>query len=594
MGQHGMNGNGNGKVNGCGRGEGACGCAGAFADKVAMQHKLFAQLSDMFGKEVPMYDKSLLVNRITNTAVCDLLSKKFGGFAISPGQLEKTSGERHGAIRIGRPDEYRWIARFFAQFAMEPHNYYDMTSVGAKSQPIVATAFRSRVNPEHRVFSSLLQTDYFAGETRTRIEKLLATRQVFSDRAKELIEKGEREGGLNWDDAQALIKEGTDRIFKWTAKAHDHNLYKELCDGGFKIAADIACFRSHHLNHLTPNTLCMDLYTAAMQHTMGQMDEAAFRMRATRALTRLKSFADRDWMRLHFRHLSADAIAAFSDGTVDEMFIGALVAGLVARFKRDDVQLSKLKHAGFKDFTEGPSEDTPVLLRQDAYKALTEAVEFTNPDGSIVNTVHTARFGEIEQRFYATTPKGRELYDKCLSVADAAREKDPSFPKRDYPAYEAMYAEPFKAFPKTMRELLKAGLIYGRYSVTLKGMSAAAGSLPTDRFALVEQGYVRVEGLRYEDFLPVSAAGIFASNLNQYGTKSTAAVKPEYTQAQLEAVMGLSIINTDEQYAGMEAASLLEVYAKLGLLGKLSDGERASLERAASKAPQGAMVEAGV
>lgn len=563
-----------------------------FADKVAMQHKLFAQLSDMFGKEVPMYDKSLLVNRITNTAVCDLLSKKFGGFAISPEQLEKTSGERHGAIRIGRPDEYKWITRFFAQFAMEPHNYYDMTSVGAKSQPIVATAFRSSVNPEHRVFSSLLQTDYFAGETRTRIEQLLAKRTVFSDRAKQLIEKGEKQGGLSWDDATALIKEGTDRIFKWTAKASDHNLYKELCDGGFKIAADIACFQSHHLNHLTPNTLCMDLYTAAMQHTMGQMDETAFRMRATRALTRLRSFADRDWMRLHFRHLTPDAIAAFNEGTVDDMFIGALVAGLVARFKRDDVQLSKLKHAGFKDFTEGPSEDTPVLLRQDAYKALTEPVQFTNPDGSVTDTVHTARFGEIEQRFYATTAKGRALYDKCLTVADAAREKDPSLPKRDFAAYEALYAEPFKAFPKTMRELLKAGLIYGRYSATPKGLSASPASLPLDRFALVEQGFARVEGLRYEDFLPVSAAGIFASNLNQYGTKSTAAVKPQYTQAQFEAVMGRGIISTDEQYEAIEAASLLQTYSKLNLLDKLPAAERQAMELAASKAPHGAMAEA--
>ena len=35
--------------------------------------------------------------------------------------------------------------------------------------------------------------------------------------------------------------------------------------------------------------------------------------------------------------------------------------------------------------------------------------------------------------------------------------------------------------------------------------------------ALAKQGYVRFEGLRYEDFLPVSAWGIFASNLGQYG-----------------------------------------------------------------------------
>ena len=125
----------------------------AFADKIEMQHRLFSELSRMFGTEVPLYDKSLLVNAACNRTVCDLLGKLFVGFAITDEQLEKTSGERHGAIRIGRPDEYRWIARFFAAFAMEPHAFYDMTSVGSKSQPIIATAFRSRANPEHRVFT---------------------------------------------------------------------------------------------------------------------------------------------------------------------------------------------------------------------------------------------------------------------------------------------------------------------------------------------------------------------------------------------------------------------------------------------------------
>src|SRR5436190_3124518 len=151
------------------------------ADKVEMQHRLFAELSRMFGQEVPLYDKALLVNRHTNQTVCALLGQKFPGFSLSDAQLDKTSGERHGAIRIGKPSEYRLICRFFAAFAMEPHNYYDMTNVGAKSQPIIATAFRSRLNPEHRVFTSLLVTDYFDPATRERIEALLATREVFSD-----------------------------------------------------------------------------------------------------------------------------------------------------------------------------------------------------------------------------------------------------------------------------------------------------------------------------------------------------------------------------------------------------------------------------
>ena len=535
------------------------------ADKVQMQHRLFAELSAMFGREVPLYDKALLVNKVCNQSVCALLGQMYEGFTVTSEQLEKTSGERHGAIRIGRPDEYRWIARFFAAFAMEPHNFYDMTNVGSKSQPIIATAFRSRVNPDHRVFSSLLMTNYFDPATRARIESVLSTRQVFSDRAKQLIEKGEKQGGLDLNDAAELIREATQRIFKWTGKARDHQLYKELCESGFKIAADIACFENHHLNHLTPNTLCMDLYTAAMKHCLGELPEPAFRLRATRALTRLLSFADRDWLHLHFKHISRESLDAHRKLTPSPGAVDTLVNALTQRLRESDLELHKLNHSGFKDFTEGPSEDTPVLLRQDAYKALTEPVEFTNTDGSVVKTVHTARFGEIEQRFYATTPEGRDLYDKCLTVADAAREKDPSLPTRDFPAYEALYAEPFRAIPKALPELLQKGVVYGRYSPTPKGLAAKGRIGTTDRFELVRLGYAQVEGLRYEDFLPISAAGIFASNLNQYGTKSTAATKPTYTKAMLEEVMGRKIIETDAAYQAMEDESLANTYAQLGL-----------------------------
>jgi uncharacterized glyoxalase superfamily metalloenzyme YdcJ len=569
----------------------------ALADKVQMQHRLFAELSSMFGKEVPMYDRSLLANQACNRTVISILSTLYPSFAISDEQLERTSGERHGAIRIGRPDEYRWIGRLFAAFAMEPHNFYDMTSVGAKSQPIIATAFRATHNPEHRVFTSLLQTDYFAPETRARIEAVLAPRKVFSDAAKALIEKGEKNGGLDWTDADALIRESTQRIFKWTASARDHALYKELCDAGFKIAADIACFNSHHLNHLTPNTLCIDLYTSAMKHAMGELPEAAFRARATTALTRLAHAADRDWMRLHFKHLSHDQIdaLAFAGTSAALAAIPAAVDALVQRLYEPDLRLAELKHAGFKDTTEGPSWDTPVLLRQDSYKALTEPVEFANPDGSTVNTTHTARFGEIEQRFYATTKAGRSLYDSSLTAAEAA---DAALAKKDFDAYESKYAAPFKPFPKTLPELLKQGLVYGLYSSTAKGR-AAKGTLTTtdpvsltDPLGLIASRHARVEGLRYEDFLPVSAAGIFASNLNQYGTASTATARPTYTKAMLEEILGKPIIDTDLSYAGIEARSLLDMYADLGLIETLPATRRTELEAAARHAPTARPAEA--
>ena len=560
-----------------------------FADRIEMQNRLFAELSAMFGKEVPLYDRSLLVNRECNKAVCALVGQLHRGFAVSDAQLDKTSSERHGAIRIGRADEYRWIARFFAAFAMEPHNFYDMTNVGSKSQPIIATAFRSMVRPEHRVFTSLLMTDYFDPTTKARIDALLATRQVFSERAKELIERCEKQGGLSREDGDALIREGVDRIFKWTGKARDHGLYKDLGDAGFKIAADIACFESHHLNHLTPNTFCMDLYTAAMKHALGEMDEVGFRMRAGLALGRLAKTADRDWLRLHFKHLSHAEIDSYQPGTVSDADVKRLVDALVATFTKPVFALHTLKHAGFKDFTEGPSEDTPILLRQDAYKALTEPVQFRQADGTTVDTVHTARFGEIEERGYATTPKGRAMYDTCLAQADAAREKDPSLPKKDFAAYEALYARPFAPFPKTLPALLEQGLVYGRYAATPKGV-AAKGSLPTtDIHALVRDGFAQVEGLRYEDFLPVSAAGIFASNLNQYGTKSTAATKPVYTQSQLEQVMGKAIVDSDVVYRGMQAASLLDTFAKLGVLDRVPASQRTELQQAVAACPPGAL-----
>jgi len=552
----------------------------ALADKTDMQNRLFAELSSMFAKEVPLYAKSLLVNKACNETVCALLAKLHVGFTMTAAEIDRSSGERHGAIRIGRRDEYRWIGRLFACFAMEPHNFYDMTAVGAKSQPVIATAFRSLSRPEHRVFTSLLVTDYFDAATQARIDSLLARRSVFSDRAKQLIEKGEQQGGLGWSDADALIAECTGRIFKWTGKAVDHALYRELAAAGFKNAADIACFQSHHLNHLTPNTFCMDLYTAAMKRCMGEADAAWFEARANAVLARLVQHADHDFMKLHFKHAALEEIAAYRRGSVSAADVAQSAAALSATLARPEFALSTMTHAGFKDFTEGPSADTPVLLRQDAYRAIAEPVEFTEHDGSVVNATHTARFGEIEERFYACTPKGRALYDQCLAAADAVREQDSSWPKRDIAGYEAAYAAPFAAFPKTLPELIDAGLVYARYAPTAKGLAAAkSGAVKTANLReLVRDGFADYEGLRYEDFLPVSAAGIFASNLQQYGAKSTAAVRPAYSQHMLEEILGKPIIDASAMYASFEAESALDTYARLGVIGMVPPAERAALE----------------
>ncbi|MGO8105662.1 DUF1338 family protein, partial [Rhizobium leguminosarum] len=61
-------------------------------------------------------------------------------------------------------------------------------------------------------------------------------------------------------------------------------------------------------------------------------------------------------------------------------------------------------------------------------------------------------------------------------------------------------------------ELRRADLAFFRYSATSAGIASAVGStLPGDPEALITSGYLAFTPIVYEDFLPVSAAGIFQS-----------------------------------------------------------------------------------
>ena len=143
--------------------------------------------------------------------------------------------------------------------------------------------------------------------------------------------------------------------------------------------------------------------------------------------------------------------------------------------------------------------------------------------------------------------------------------------------------------------MLRRGLVYGRYSAAAHGAAAhraaraaGGGAETVDRHELVRLGYARVEGLRFEDFLPVSAAGIFASNLQEYGTKSTAPERPMHTQAMFERMLGKPVIDADSIYKAVEANSLIQMYAQLGLWERLPAPARSELEHAAALAPHDA------
>ncbi|MGL3608526.1 2-oxoadipate dioxygenase/decarboxylase HglS [Rhizobium sp. G187] len=203
-----------------------------------------------------------------------------------------------------------------------------------------------------------------------------------------------------------------------------------------------------------------------------------------------------------------------------------------------------------KAVVEGPpTRKCPILLRQTSFKALEETVSFHDGKGGWQAGTHTARFGEIEQRGVALTPKGRALYDALLD--DTRKLVRPAADGSNAVAYEAALIETFKAFPDDWAAIRSAGLGYFTYSLTEKGV--AAGSASGDIESLIAEGFVRFDPIVYEDFLPVSAAGIFQSNLGD-GAQQDFIASPN--QKRFEADLGAVVLNEFDHYEGIEKASL--------------------------------------
>ena len=82
---------------------------------------------------------------------------------------------------------------------------------------------------------------------------------------------------------------------------------------------------------------------------------------------------------------------------------------------------------------------------------------------------------------------------------------------------------------------------------------------------LMRRGLLLYRGQRYEDFLPFSAAGIFASNLDQYGTESVSESNASYTKEYLESILGRSIVDSQATYASVHQESLKNALSCLGI-----------------------------
>ncbi len=126
----------------------------------------------------------------------------------------------------------------------------------------------------------------------------------------------------------------------------------------------------------------------------------------------------------------------------------------------------------------------------------------------------------------ALTTAGRALYDRLLAEGDPRA---------------------FDAFPDDHVTLRHDGLAYYRF-VPVADVPLGAQSLDE----AIEAGSVRAEPILYEDFLPVSAAGIFRSNLAG-GAAGAMSASPR--QDALEDALGCDILDASALYASQSAAS---------------------------------------
>jgi uncharacterized glyoxalase superfamily metalloenzyme YdcJ len=203
-----------------------------------------------------------------------------------------------------------------------------------------------------------------------------------------------------------------------------------------------------------------------------------------------------------------------------------------------------------------PPRRQPILLRQTSFKALQESIAFSDQPASGQGS-HTARFGEIEQRGAALTAKGRALYDRLLNGARAALAGTPD--ESNAETYMRLLSEHFSKFPDDLRQMREQGLVFVRYFIR-EGMAAPAqGSLS----ALIESGHIGFEAQVYEDFLPVSAAGIFQSNLGDTARQDYAGPS---SQSAFEAALGAPVLDELALYADTERRSLAHCAEVLTIL----------------------------
>lgn len=423
-------------------------------------------MSAMYQQEVPQYGTLLELVADVNLAVLEQHPKLHEQLANAD-ELSRLNVERHGAIRVGTAEELATLRRMFAIMGMFPVSYYDLSQAGV---PVHSTAFRpiddaALARNPFRIFTSLLRLELIASaELRQRAAEILARRDIFTPRCRELIARHEEQGSFSPAEAREFVREALE-TFRWHSHATvDADSYHALSNE-HRLIADVVCFPGCHINHLTPRTLDIDRVQSLMPEC----------------------------------------------GIVPK----ALIEG-------------------------PPRREVPILLRQTSFKALEEPVKFNGEQQG----THTARFGEIEQRGIALTPKGRALYDRLLNDAGVGK---------DNLNHQRHLQEVFSQFPDSEFLLRQQGLAWFRYRLTPAGEAhRQAFGHGDDPQPLIERGWLIAQPIIYEDFLPVSAAGIFQSNL---GNQTQARSHGNASREAFETALGCPVLDEFTLYQQAEERS---------------------------------------
>lgn len=269
-------------------------------------------------------------------------------------------------------------------------------------------------------------------------------------------------------------------------------------------------------------------------------DAEVFLVAATAAFALSPDAVDRAW----YGELSQVSSVAADIGGVGSTHINHLtprvldIDDLYARMQARGIEMI--------DEIQGPPRwgGPDLLLRQTSFRALAEPRRFREADGSVTDDTLRVRFGEVEARGVAATPRGRALYDRLLTEpGDAAA------------TWRA-------AAPATERGMLDADLAYFTLA---PGSERPDGPVPTTVAELLDGGWAVAAPIVYEDFLPASAAGIFASNLTGSSRRDDESDGAAVDLAWLEGAAGRTIHDPYALYDAERAASLDAVTAHWGL-----------------------------